>query len=105
MRLSDSSTWRNPDGSFRWRKIVLNFPSVANNDFYEEEVHYAYAYAHDVAELHCSEYGKTSKLENESTNEGLTVLSFGCIIHWCYALKWSRKLKCEFFHNSKIYNY
>lgn len=61
-------------------KIVLNFPSVANNDFYEEEVHYAYAYAHDVAELHCSEYGKTSKLENESTNEGLTVLSFGCII-------------------------
>ena len=63
-------------------KIVLNFPSVANNDFYDEEVYYdyAYAYAHDVAELHCSEYGKTSKLENESTNEGLTMLSFGCII-------------------------
>jgi hypothetical protein len=67
------------------KKIVLNFPSVANNDFYDEEEYYTYAYAfayaHAVAESHCSEFGKNSKLENESTNEGLTSLSFSCIKH------------------------
>ena len=71
------------------KKIVLNFPSVANNDFYDEEEYYTYtytytyafAYAHAVAESHCSEFGKNSELENESTNEGLTSLSFSCIKH------------------------
>jgi len=61
-------------------KIVLNFPSVSNNDFYDEEEYYTYAfaYAHAVAESHCSEFGKTSKLENESTNESLHLLEFKC---------------------------
>jgi len=64
-------------------KIVLNFPSVSNNDFYDEEEYYTYAfaYAHAVAESHCSEFGKTSKLKTKNTNEGLTSLRFGCIKH------------------------
>ena len=60
-------------------KIILNFPSVANNDLYFEELYYEYANV--IAELHCSEFEKISKLENESTNEGLTSLSFSCIKH------------------------
>ena len=60
-------------------KIVLNFPSVANNDLYFEEFYYEYAKL--IAELHCSEFKNISKLKTKNTNEGLTSLSFGCIKH------------------------
>ena len=60
-------------------KIILNFPSVRNNDLYFEEFYYEYAKR--IAELHCSEFEKISKLKTKNTNEGLTSLSFGCIKH------------------------
>ena len=60
-------------------KIVLNFPSVSNKDLYFEEFYYEYAKL--IAELHCSEFEKISKLKTKNTNEGLTSLRFGCIKH------------------------
>jgi len=52
-------------------KIVLNYPT--NENAYSYNV-----YAYEVSLRHCSEFGKTSKLENESTNESLHLLEFKC---------------------------
>jgi hypothetical protein len=60
-------------------KIVLNFPSFENENLYSEEIYHEYAKL--IAELHCSEFEKISKLKAKNTNEGLTSLSFGCIKH------------------------
>jgi len=52
-------------------KIVLNYPT--NENAYSYNV-----YAYEVSLKHCSEFGKSSKLEYESTNESLHLLEFKC---------------------------
>ncbi|MAJ35126.1 MAG: hypothetical protein CBC12_06735 [Candidatus Puniceispirillum sp. TMED52] len=63
-------------------KIVLSYASYNNEEFVVGYGEYKSIYldkAYYFSSMHCSTYGKTSKLENESTNEGLTSLSFSCI--------------------------